>query len=312
MRSRAVLRGIPLSNLGFLETPLTPFCDFVLDPEHRQPAIQAICSELEKSNEFQLLSLNRLLSDSVVWNQLRPALHPITRTYERTSGEVVYLPIAGGWDEFYNAKSRKFRMTRRSIANKIARLGQIRVECARTPEELSNALPALLSLSALGWKQREGRDLLDQHSERRLLSSIVEWAGGRGAARIWLLRKDSDVIAAEFHVIDGTTAYGLRAQYDPQYFSYSPGRALDYEIVERLFQEGFTAYDMGPGVADYKRNWSDATYPIHQLESFSSGLYPQFVAKLHYHWAPALKQTRMGQWLASRSGRECQAVKEES
>jgi CelD/BcsL family acetyltransferase involved in cellulose biosynthesis len=221
----------------------------------------------------------------------------------------VYLPINGPWEDFYQSKSRKFRMTRRSVANKISRLGDIKIECAANQEELRPALDAMLELGARGWKRRTNRDLLDERLERQLLSSLVEWGGKAKSVRIWLLCKDGRPVASEFHLVDGKTVYGLRAQYDPEYFSYSPGRALDYEIVERLFHEGFAAYDMGPGVVEYKRNWTEVSYSTVQVDGFAPNFYPQLVGRIHYDWAPALKRTRVGQWFFSRWSRKCPSQK---
>lgn len=300
-RRKTSLRRMPLTQLGFLASNnVTPFCDFLLeDPD---TGVRAIVDHLVKTGGFDVLRLQRLLPSSPNLSALKQELErrgmPL---YERTIAEVVYLPIAGTWDDFYNSKSRKFRMTRRSVANKIARLGEISVECAETPEQVTSALAAVLELSAQGWKRREDRDLLGEDVERRLLTSIVERVGSAGNVRIWLLRKDQDVIAAEFHLINGGTAYGIRAQYDPQYFSHSPGRALDYEIVERLFHAGFTTYDMGPGVAEYKRNWSDDTYNTLQVEAFANRFYPRLASEIHYRLVPALKQSAFGRWLAERN-----------
>ena len=302
MTRKTTLRKLPLKQIGFLDNQLTPFCDFLF--EENESGVRTVIGYLLEQKQFDVLHFNRLLPSSSIFPVLKGELERQGLTvYEKAVGEVVYLRLTGDWDQFYNAKSRKFRMTRRSVANKISRLGQIQVECAEHPEQLQAALADLLELSAQGWKRQESRDLLGEDVERRLLTALVEWGGREGMVRIWLLRKDKDVIAAEFHIVDGGTAYGLRAQYDPQYFSHSPGRALDYEIVERLFKAGLSTYDMGPGVAEYKRNWSDDTYPTVQIESFSRRLYPQLVAKAHYQLAPAVKKTGLGKWLADRRGR---------
>jgi len=311
MNSRTSLRRMPLHQVGFLVNVLSPFCDFIL--EDVEQGIRAILTYLFTSGGFDVFNCSKLLATSSSAPVLQKELERLgVKGYPRQIAEVVYLPIAGPWEDFYNAKSRKFRMTRRSVANKISRLGEISVECASTPDELRPALGSLLQLSALGWKRKEKRDLLAEDAERDLLTALVGWGSSAGNVRIWLLKAGNDVIAAEFHLVDGTTVYGIRAQYDPQHFSYSPGRALDYEIVERLFKEGFTTYDMGPGVAEYKRNWTDSSYSVLQVEAFPKRLYPQLVAQLHYKWVPALKQSRVGQSLTGRSEQPCPTDNTES
>jgi CelD/BcsL family acetyltransferase involved in cellulose biosynthesis len=311
MSSRTSLRRMPLDQVGFLINVLSPFCDFIL--EDVEKGIPAILSYLFGAGVFDVFNCSKLLESSPTAPVLQKELERMgIKGYPKQIAEVVYLPIAGPWDDFYNARSRKFRMTRRSVANKISRLGEISVHCASTSDELRPALQSLLQLSALGWKRKEKRDLLAEDAERNLLTALVEWGGGTGNVRIWLLKAANDVIAAEFHLVDGPTIYGIRAQYDPRHFSYSPGRALDYEIVERLFKEGFTRYDMGPGVAEYKRNWTDSSYSVLQVEAFPKRLYPQLVAQLHYKWVPALKQSRVGQSLTGRPEQPCPTDNTES
>jgi GNAT acetyltransferase-like protein len=92
----------------------------------------------------------------------------------------------------------------------------------------------------------------------------------------------------------------LRAQYNEAYATYSPGRYLDYEIVEQLFRDGCSAYDMGPGAADYKLAWTDSTYACHAIDLYKPSLYPQLVYRLEHVWIPALKRSNAGRWVKKR------------
>lgn len=294
MRETVWVRGFPLERIGFLQNPLTPFCDFIcLD---KPSFFQAIASYLMREAEkWDLLRFTKLRADSASISPLVSSFkeHGLSFNQQTVSWTPI-LPIQNDWHTFYGSKSRKFRMTHRSTVNRLHRLGDLSVEEFTSDREVQSALECLLGVSAAGWKRVQGKDALDPAFESAFLRDLVLVGAARGWVSVWLLRLNDKVLAAEFHIRDGDRVYGLRAQYDQSYATYSPGRYLDYEIVQRLFEKGVACYDMGPGVASYKEAWSDSKYPSFSFEAFHSRPYPSFVGRLHSSWIPALKRTQVG------------------
>jgi CelD/BcsL family acetyltransferase involved in cellulose biosynthesis len=301
VEKRTTVRGFPLRQIAFLDTPLTPFSDFLLlEPD---AAIRAITHHLlETCNSWDLLSLGKFKGDSPTLGLLSSVLIKSScQVHTREVARTPFLALVGKWEDFYQAKSRKFRMTRRSVANRLKRLGAILVERVTSAADAGVALEAMLSVSARGWKRGEGRDLLTPEFERRFLTDLTCLAARKGWLNIWLLKHENNVLAAEYHLNDCGTIYGLRAQYDQAYEAYSPGRYLDYEIVEQLFRDGFKCYDMGPGAAEYKLSWTDDIYSCHTIEAYKPAPYPNFVYRLQHVWIPGVKRSRLGKWMANRS-----------
>ena len=297
LRRRAQIRRFPVTQIGFLENPVSPFADFILiDPIQ---GLSAILGYLWNTHtEWDVLSLNKLRGDSVNLEHLSSFLRREGCSFQkRVSSRVPFLSISQPWDEFYQSKSQKFRKTRRSIANRTHRLGEVTVEHVTHPENASRAVEQMLTVSSRSWKRLQGADHLSPALEQAFFSELAQVSSRAGWLSLWLLKKGNEVLASEFHLNDRGTDYALRAAYDEACASCSPGTYLDFEIVRHLFQNGCSCYDMGPGMAEYKLAWTDSSYACHTFEIYNRKFYPRILGQLQTRWIPSLKASAMGRWL---------------
>jgi len=286
-------RGLRVRNLSFLSNPLSPFVDFLWS---EQDCTAAVIEYLHRRKNWDVFALSP--NSEVNANALRGELLGVGLPFDqRTIAQVPYLPITMPWEDFYGAKSRKFRMTRRSIANRVARLHGVEVKHFTDVSNCEEGLELLLRVSRQGWKQREGLDRLTPEFEARFLGEVTRAAAIRGSLHIWVLTHEGKAIAAEYHLQDGATVYGLRAHFDEEYSFYSPGSYLDFEIVKWLHEAGVTRYDMGPGTAFYKMAWTDLTYPVTRIEAYNRTGYAKVLRQLNTRLLPAIKRTAVGRQL---------------
>jgi CelD/BcsL family acetyltransferase involved in cellulose biosynthesis len=294
------VRHLPATQIHFLSNALTPFVDFLLiDPEE---GLQAILKHFrEVRTNWELLSLSKIREDSPHREWLERMLARRDAIYRKTTtGWTPYLRIEGSWDSFYQSKSAKFKKTRRSVTNKVERLGPVKVELLTRPEEAAAGLEVMFAVSERSWKRNQGTDLLAPHFEREFFSHLTRVASSEGWLRLWLLKLEDRPLASEYHLDDHGTEYALRAQYDEEYSSCSPGNYLDTYIVRYLFENGCRRYDMGPGAVDYKLAWTESGYHCHVVELYNSRLYPQIVGRMETSWIPAIKASAFGRWIARR------------
>ncbi len=297
LQQRTHVRRLPTTQIGFLQNPLSPFVDFLLlDP----PAgLHAVLTHLWNTRTgWDLLRLTNLREDSPLLELLCSLLQNEGRAFRKhVASRTPFLPIHGSWEEFYKSKSQKFKKTRRSVANRIQHLGEFTVCQITRPQDAGEAFEQMLMVSARSWKRRHHADLLSPEFERAFFSELTRVASKAGWLRLWLLKKGDEVLAAEFHLDDHGTVYALRAHYDKAYASYSPGTYLDFAIVEQLFRDGCSCYDMGPGAADYKLAWTESNYARYAVEAYNRGVYPEFLNRLQNSWIPALKSSAVGRWI---------------
>lgn len=301
MQRRTQVRHFPVNQIEFLANPLSPFADFILiDPTQ---GLSVILAYLQESRiGWDRLSLDKLHQESPHLQLLCSFLEGGCFTFQkRVVSRTPYLNINQPWEEFYQSQSPKFRKTRRSVANRMRRLGNITVELVTSSENAAWALGQLLALSGRSWKHERGVDYLSPAFEQRLLRDLTQVAGEAGWLRFWLLKKGDQVLAAEFHLDDRGISYGLRTCFDRTYASYSPGTYLDFQIVERLFKDGCVCYDMGPGAADYKLAWTRSAYLRYAVDVYNRKFYPQILGRLQTCWIPAVKASSVGRLIRGRS-----------
>jgi len=296
------VRHLPATQVGFLSNAITPFADFLfLDSDE---GLRAVLKHFrERRTNWELLSLSRMREDSPNRVSLERMLSQNQETQRVTvTGRTPYLQIEGSWESFYQSKSPKFRKTRRSVTNKVERLGSVKVECLMRPEEAALGLELMFAVSERSWKRKQGSDLLAHDFEREFFTQLTRVASSEGWLRLWLLKHEGRPIASEYHLVDHGTVYGLRAQYDEEYSSCSPGNYLDLHIVRYLFENGYRRYDMGPGAVDYKLAWTESDYCCYGVELYNHRLYPQIVGRMETSWIPAIKASAFGRWLARLQG----------
>ncbi len=300
VEERARLRWFPVRQLGFLANPLTPFSDFLL--ESPKESLRAILEHLFQITNWDILFLDRLRQDSPTRTSLEDLLRESQRTFALSlSSQTPFLDIHGPWEEFWRSRSQKFRKTRRSITNRMERLGRTSVEVIRDPQHAKEGLEELLELSRRSWTRKEGMDLLTPDFERAFLRELAKVAAEYRWLRIWLLKSQDRFVAGEFHLHDRGIEYGLRAHYDGTIASSSPGTYLDTRVVQTLFENGTALYDMGPGMLDYKTAWTDNLYECHAVRIFHKKLYARVLGCMESSWIPAVKKSFVGQWLSQRS-----------
>jgi CelD/BcsL family acetyltransferase involved in cellulose biosynthesis len=310
VKQRSHVRRMPIREIRFLENPLTPFVDFLfVDP---QTGLRAILTHFQKTyTDWDVLSFQKLREDSPQLAFLRDLLQREKwMLRESTVGRTPFLRIEKTWEDFYKSKSPAFRKSRRGITNRVERLGPITIEQVTLPEDAERGLELMLKVSERSWTRRQGADLLSAKFEREFFQKLTKVASQAGYLRIWLLKKGEEVLATEYHIEDHRTVYGLRAHYDAEYSSSSPGSYLDTRIVQQLFQNGYSVYDMGPGMVGYKLAWTDEFYQCQEINVYNSRPYAQFLARLEIRWIPALKESSLGRWL--RKTRESKENKEKN
>jgi len=160
LSQRVRLRHLPARQIGFLENPLTPFVDFLLtEPEEGLAAVLGYFRETR--TDWDLISFAKLRQDSPHLELLPRVLDRQRQTFRVvTVSQTPFLRIQQSWEDFYQSKSQKFKKTRRSVANRIERLGPVTVELLRRPAETARGLEQLLEVSQRSWKRQQATDLL--------------------------------------------------------------------------------------------------------------------------------------------------------
>lgn len=282
----------------FLDVPDTQLCDMLVDPGATTAACRAVAEHLRSdSSRWDALQLDRLPPGSIVEAALWPALEACgMRARLSVTDHNLFIDLGGGWNAYYDARSRRLRKSCNLAANRLARASDLTLD-RLGPGELATArahgaLDEMVAISARSWKVATGITL-DQPGPGAFIRKLTELALAQGWLSLWLLRSGERAIAMEYQVVHGGDVHALRADFDESVRSLSPGTYLNYRLIHDLFASGSKRYYMGPGRNAYKERWSDCGEPMHQLTCCA----PTITGSLWRRWAGLKAQLR--KWRAS-------------
>ena len=258
-QSHDVVRGIPVRRLEFITTPDTPEVDFISQPGQRTLVLETIldhCFSLRKG-VWDLLTLSQWPIESPHYSVLEQLLQQKHQAfYKGIVSKTPYLPIQMGWEAYLQTRSSKFRKTCRNIMNRINRLNNVEIQCIRQ-KMTGDVWQDVLAVSKKSWKFHEEIAIASQSEAERFFEVLTDIASQQGWLFVWLLKVDTFPIAMEYSLAYAGKVYALRADFDESYKDLSPGTFLEHHIIKRLFEEGYCEYNFGPGLNDYKLNWTN-------------------------------------------------------
>jgi CelD/BcsL family acetyltransferase involved in cellulose biosynthesis len=295
VRQRGWLRGLPVRILGMLNSPDTPLVEWLMlgRPE---PVVEAVMSYLAGRGDWDVFALDALPTESLTLKGLEGWLPGRFRWERRGVVHAPYLLVTGSWDEFWTAKSQRFKKTVRSVRNRLSKAGLVTVAEHRTLGGDSPVFQEVLDVSRRSWKAKRGVAIATMPGMPAFFRELTERASAKGWLRLWVLRLEGRAVATEYQLEANGRVHALRADFDSSLpDELSPGTYLNCEILRALFaREGVHEYNMGPGDNAYKTRWASDAHETVRLRIFRPGLYGALLHGLETRAVPALKRLRGG------------------
>jgi hypothetical protein len=286
MRWRDRYHHLPVRCLGFLICPDTPTVD-ILTVGEPGPVMHAFLGHLVTRSDWDLVKLSKLPATSPTWKTLE-AMLPGRLPWRQAATQLSpYLSIAGGWEGFYRGKTQRFRKTCRNIQNRLQRAGQVSVEDHPVVDPEGPLFCEVMEVARRSRKAERGLSMATMPKMPGFFRELTRRATHNGWLSLWLLRVDGRAIAMEYQLRTDGKVVALRADYDPEFRELSPGSALNFAIVQSLFQRGENLeYDMGPGTDEYKVRWATGTRQALAVELYSTSPYGRLLHGVKTRFAP--------------------------
>jgi CelD/BcsL family acetyltransferase involved in cellulose biosynthesis len=82
--------------------------------------------------------------------------------------------------------------------------------------------------------------------------------------RLHVLRLNGDVVAVRYNIVEGERMFCLISSMsdDAGIQNGSPGKQCLLRVMQSVFEQGLTMFDMGGGVTDEKRHWCNVQLPL--------------------------------------------------
>lgn len=272
-RWRGALHRVPVRFVGMLNAPDTPFVDW-LTVGQPEPIVEAVLDELVRSQDWDVLELSGLPSESRTLKALEACLAGRFRVHRLPTIRSPFVDVTGTWEAYWRATSQRFKKTVRSVRNRLVKVGEVRVEEHREIRGDSPILEEVFDVSRRSWKAAESLAIANMPGMAGFFRELTDHASRSGWLRLWLLRLDGRAVATEYQLESAGRVHALRADFDASLPSdLSPGTHLSEEILRTLFERpAVHEYDMGPGDNSYKLRWASSAHESARLFVFRPGV----------------------------------------
>jgi CelD/BcsL family acetyltransferase involved in cellulose biosynthesis len=231
--------------------------------ERSADVIDALLDGLRRLDlRWDFLRLSRVLHS----NALGPLLMQRARIHgwgchAHDARPAYHLPLPATFDEYFEARSAKFRNHARRMEKKLRATGAVRVVEITDPTGFEAAFEDLLHVERASWKESRGISI---HAGARRQAFYRDWgpaAAAAGRLHVQLLTLGGEPIAHNIgYVVDGCYYY-LKTSYAAARRPLSPATFLRLRLIERLIEQGITQVDLPGNPYEWERQWTDVMRP---------------------------------------------------
>jgi CelD/BcsL family acetyltransferase involved in cellulose biosynthesis len=272
-----------------MNSEASEYCAFLLHPgEPTEEVWRAIRNHLSGGNRIDALRLPHVRRDG--------SLHALLAGAPASLVTIVQPAPAVRASDYTGPDSYAADLptsTRAALRRKLRKLRE-----RGSPEfvELSEAGDRAATLSWIlthkrEWMRRHGvrNDRLFSRTNVRFLQATLEHDWRVGSRRIFALKLDGAIIAAELVSVDERRVESFLSTFDAAFGKYSPGRLLNFEVIRWALAKGLD-YDFRPGTEAYKLSMSN-----HVVSVDSYVVPPSFRGHLFVRYRMARR------WLSART-----------
>lgn len=262
----AAIWPLVVHDLGFwrVGAPLTSetaeYCPFLIDPAADLTGVwAALRAELAQRRDMDALRLPDVRDDCALarWLEQAPRSVPIY-SYPAPLMRSAELE---SWESYWGRLPRKVTANLTRGRRRLQRLGELQFQELSDPVERQAAWIWALSHKR-AWLARNGQQSHSISSDHyaQFVAETLDVFGASGERRIFGLKLNEQLIAAELVSIDRARVEAFVATYDPKLSQCAPGHLLRAEILRWALERGLD-YDFRFGEHAWKQDW--ATHIAH-------------------------------------------------
>ncbi|MEE9553432.1 MAG: GNAT family N-acetyltransferase [candidate division Zixibacteria bacterium] len=251
-------KKVKARGIGFLSSGVSPRCNFIaLDNQAMGELITAVLG----LSKWDILITDNMEKNTFFTEYFIDFLKSAKNNYSynmEPGFQSLYLPIEGSWDNYWKSLSRKWRTNfKRYSLERLETVRSFEVNHIRAESEGVEFFPEMFNISKKSWKASVENHLVPDSPLGRLYSNFTPIGLRQGWIYIPNLKINGSFAGYVYFLHHNGKYVGIRAEFDEDFKSCSPGNNLHLAIIKDLFKSGQTCeYDLGPD-ALYKRNFCD-------------------------------------------------------
>lgn len=190
--------------------------------------------------------------------------------------------IEGEFEDYWAARSAKLRKNMGRILRIIdAPDFKWRFVQVESPEEVRKAVERYGDLEVKGWKRTLGTAVHRSNRQGRFYQETMRRFAEKGKAVVYELYFDDCLVSSQLAIGNDNILITLKTTYNENYAEYSPGKLLDYLMLQSEFeQRKFSRIEFCTNAAHELIRWGTSTRPIcdinvyrNRLSAYSSKVY---------------------------------------
>ncbi len=179
--------------------------------------------------------------------------------------EAPVLDLSLGWESVYETRlTSKARADRRRRRRQLEAIAPVRVDFARTRDELERDLEDAFRVYDLRWRGRRATSGFSTANGRAFYRSALLQLAERDLVRLLTLRLDGRGIAFCLYLQLARTLYGVTMAFDPSFGKFGPGAEALLSVLERAAGEGIERAEFLGAAAEHKQRLTSRVDPVYQ------------------------------------------------
>lgn len=185
----------------------------------------------------------------------------------------VSIALEGSFESYWQARSKNLRSKMRRLLARLEEEGG-RLEETRDQVIMAQAVADHGRLESAGWKGQKGTAIHKDNVQGLFYREVLELFAKTGGARVYQLWLGGRVIASQIAIHQNGVMVLLKTAHDEAFSAYSPGRLLDYLMLQRLFSASeLHSVEFYTNASTEDLRWSTAQRDIYHFNYFRSRLF---------------------------------------
>lgn len=180
--------------------------------------------------------------------------------------ETLYRAEFSSWSQCDSEqRSRSRRKHDRQQGDRLAALGEVGFEEITDLDTAHAALDIMFAQRSARFRAQGIRDAFVADDLIGFYHATLEPGSGLDV-RLHVLRLDGNIVAVRYNIVHGDRMFCLISSMSDcnRIQSGSPGKQCLLRVMQTVFDQGITMFDMGSGFTDEKRHWCNVQIPLRQ------------------------------------------------
>jgi CelD/BcsL family acetyltransferase involved in cellulose biosynthesis len=290
-RTKQQMKVITATLLKFLQSPISPRCNFIAKEKADADELFASMSTIP---DWDLLIAENMESNQPITEWYSAFLNTQNESEYRVQDgrQSPFLDISGTWDSYLKSLHRDRRTFINSeCLNRLKRAENARIERCNSSTNPEYILSTMFDISSRSWKQETGSAISQVPNQKRFYEQFTKQALAHGWIDIRVIHIAGKPVGFDYYLTHQDNYSLIRTDFDSELKYYHPGENLKIDLLQDLFSQNRPAQlDMGGDSSLYKQKWASGVRNHTNITVANSTLLAKAIMLGKYQILPALKR----------------------